>query len=268
MQASPQFWDLQEFSVGSPVHVAVVLALVAGGAAVVAVGRRARQLGPEAARRVDRAWAAALAGLWVAVVAYNLLPSRRKLDRALPIHVCHVVGLAGAVAAATRSRTARATVYFCGLGICSQAVITPALAVGPAHADFWVFWVWHGAIMTAAAYELAARRYRPRWRDWRLATAVTLTYAPVVATIDWCLATNYGWLGRGGPTSWSLMSLLGAWPGRMPLLVGMACFNMALIALPWPRNWPRLSRRGLPMPQPTAAFAVAGRLGAPVRSAA
>jgi len=271
MQVTATALWLHTFHTGSLTHLAMVTGLAIVGVGLVAAGRAARRQGPTAARQIDRWLAAILLTVWVSVQIYDVMPARRGWGRSLPLHVCHVAALAAPVALATRRRSARAILYFWGVGLSTQALVTPTLYVGPAHTDFWVFWGFHGAIVLPAAYDLAARHYRPRWKDWRLAVAAGLVYLPLVFAIDWRLWTNYAWLRRGDCGGQrSLLSLFGPWPGRVPCLALAACGAMTVLALAWPRNWPRRRPRQpqiTPGPLPLA-FPVAGWPDRPVRSAA
>ncbi len=228
------FWHT--FRTGSPIHGAALLGIALGCVAVVAMGRAARRRGPSAARRLDAAGAAIVAGIWLFLLGHSMMPVRFGWGQSVPLHVCHVVGVAAPAALWGRRRVARAVLYFWGLGITTQAILTPSVTVGPAHGQLWLYWGWHFVLVAAAAYDLGARRYRPCWRDWRLAVAVGLAYAPVAFSVDCALGTDYGWLGQRRYSQWTLMELFGPWPARVPWLVLAACATMALLAVVWPRN--------------------------------
>ena len=260
--ATSSLW-WHQFKPATPMHVLAVAGVAVGCIWLVAVGRAARRRGPATARWVNRLLAVALLAFWVALVVYFLMPARRGWGQSLPLHICHVVALAGPVAVATRNRLARALVYFWGIGLSTQAMLTPILTVGPAHAIFWVYWLWHGSLVGAAAYDLGARRYRPTWSDWQLAVAAALVYVPVVFTVDSLLYTDYGWVGRGSSLErWTLLNLFGPWPGRVPWLLLAACGVMAVLTLSWRRNWPGQAATA------PILFPVAEHVERPLRSAA
>ena len=226
----------RHFHAGSPMHAAVVVGVATACAAVAVAGNAARRRGPTPARRFELVLCCGTLAVWVGVVAFNLLPAHRGWDASLPLHVCHVAGLAAPVALIRRARVARAITYFVGLGLCTQAFLTPVLDQGPAYGAFWVCWVWHGAIMVAVVYDLAVRRYRPTWHDWRLAVGVTAVYVPVVFLVDWRLGTMYGWVGPIESDHWTLLTPFGRWPGRVPWVTLTACGIMAALAAAWPHN--------------------------------
>jgi hypothetical integral membrane protein (TIGR02206 family) len=219
------------------------------------------------ARRPSRAADAFLAAAcvaavvaWLAVFARDLLPDRRGWDNSLPLHLCDFVGLAVPVALWTGWRPARTLLYFWGLAFSSQAFWMPVVRVGPAHADFWLYWASHAAIVVAAAYDAAVLGYRPRWADWRWAVAATAVYAGVVAPLDGLLGANYGYVGDTGGARGSLVAAFGPWPGRVPVLVAAAAAVMAALTLPW--EWRASASRTQPARTPQAVPpVVAGRIG-------
>ena len=224
------------FSCGSAMHAAVIAVTVVAVVAIVVAGRLIRRRGATVARRLDRCGAAVLLLTWATVVAYDLKPARRSVAQSTPLQVCDVVIVSATIGLFTRRRTARAIGYFWGLGLSSLAFIAPVLREGPNRPAFWLYWGLHGGIMAAAAYDVFARRYRPRWADWRLAVAAASAYAPAVVVLNAMLETNFGYLGavRGGRQR--MVDAFGPWPGRVPWIVLTGCGVMAALALPWPRN--------------------------------
>ncbi len=133
----------------------------------------------------------------------------------------------------------RAFVYFCGLGLCTQALITPSLVEGPAQFPFWFFWSTHGMIVGVACYDLAARGYRPGWRDFGVACVAAAFYVLFVLPIDLVTGWNYGFVGPSRPDVPSIVDLLGPWPRRLIAIVAIAAAVMFALLVPW-----LLARRG------------------------
>lgn len=235
---------LTSFAPGTAMHAAVIVALGMVTAAAVVVGRRARPRGLAAARRADRGWATLLLIAWVVAEAWDLVPAHFTLAGSLPLHVCDVVGLVASVAVVTRWRACRAVGYHWGTGLSSLAFVAPVVTVGPAHVCFWVYFAGHGAIVAAAAYDVAVRRYRPTWRDWRVSAAAALAYAVVIFGVDLAMGTNYGYVGPDGYGQRSAVAAFGPWPGRVPWLVLTAVAVMAALTVPWTR-YHRRNRPGL-----------------------
>src|SRR5262249_28040185 len=74
-------------------------------------------------------------------ISYFLMPGRRSWTESLPLQLCDLAGLLAPVALALgekkQFRWARTLVYFWGLGLSSQAFVTPVLTEGfPA----WRYW--------------------------------------------------------------------------------------------------------------------------------
>ena len=231
----------------SAMHAAVVVGVLGGTAAAVAVGRVARTRGPQSARRVDHAWAALLATGWLANLGFGIATFQPSDGLPVPLHVCDVVGLIAPVAVVRRWRTLRAIVYFWGIGLSTQAFITPVMSAGPRYLAFWVYFGCHAAIVGGAGYDLFARRFRPSWRDWQRAAAAALVYAVVMFAIDAATGCNFGYLGPATNRR-TLLAAFGPWPARVPWLVLTAVGVMAALALPWRQNRRRAIERFAPRP--------------------
>lgn len=199
--------------------------------AVVAAGRRLR--GRPLLPRLEVGLGVVELVLWVLYGAYWLTPARFNWGQSLPLQLCDLASLAAPVALISRARWARTLLYFWGLGLCSQAFITPTLREGPGSLYFWIFWSQHGVIVGGAIYEAVVRGYRPRAGDWMLAIAVTVGFVGFAFALDIGLGANYGYVGASKPGAPTVIDQLGAWPGRVILvgLLGMAAFGAAW--LPW-----------------------------------
>ena len=213
------------------VHLAVVgLILLTAAWAI----HHRRMLGTESARLTfDRR----LVLVGFALVAVNqtseLLPWRFELNRSLPIHICDVVGLIAPLAILTHRRVLRAMLYYWGIGLSTQALITPELQEGLSGFTFWVFWVPHGMIVLLAIYDLVVFRYRPTWKDYFLAVGVLAVFIAMVFPINLWLNVNYAYVGRGIPGQVSVIDFLGPWPLRLyKLVLGVLVF-LAAMTLPF-----------------------------------
>ena len=205
---------------------------------MVAHGRARR--GTEALRRHERAFAWINLAAWILVQLWSLHPRNFKAASALPLHVCDLASPLATVAILRPDwRVARTVLFYWGLGLCTQAFLTPDLKEGMAHVAFWAFWLPHAGIVGSAVYDLAARDYRPGWSDLRDATIVTLSYAVVVFTIDAMFGCNYGYLGRSGPDTPSALDFLGPWPARVGVMIAIGQALFILMTLPF-RPWKRL----------------------------
>ena len=222
---------LHNFNAFGPVHLIVLIVVAVATWALV---RHRRRLPAEPdRRRFDVALGVAALTVWMVNQTLEMMPWRFALHRSLPLHVCDVVGVFAALAMITGSRPWRAMLYYWGVGLSTQALITPELAYGLASFDFWSFWVPHGTIIALAVYDLVARGFRPGWRDYAVGVATLLVYLAVVLPFDLAYHVNYGFVGRGTPGQPSVIDFLGPWPIRTyKLCVGVAIF-LALITVPW-----------------------------------
>src|SRR3954468_14770483 len=159
--------SLDSFRPYSAIHLAVILVLAGITTGCVVLARVWR--GTPRAQTLDRTLAVVTFAAWVWVQTFGVLPARWDPAKALPLHVCDLAGLITPLMLWTRWRPLRAICYFWGLGLSTQGFIQPDLREGPADPSFWVFWTGHVAIVAAALYDLIARGYRPRWRDYGVA---------------------------------------------------------------------------------------------------
>ena len=223
---------LQHFELFSPLHGLVVLVSTLCLAALVVVGRRWR--GSRRQRQFELALAAAAGFTWVIANGYYLMPGRFSLSRALPLHVSDLLGLIAPMALLFAGcRPLRALLYYWGIALSTMAFITPDLKTGPAHLGFWFFFAAHLMILVAVAYDLLVRDFRPGWRDWRAAVALSLVYVAGIVPLNLLLEANYGFLGKGAPGQPSLIDFLPDWPWRIVVMFAMAIAAMAAMTLPW-----------------------------------
>lgn len=127
----------------------------------------------------------------------------------------------------------RALLYFWGFGLSTQALLTPALTDPPSSIWFWAFWLQHGFVIAAAVYDVAAREFRPAWRDWLFASGAIILYGIAMLPVNHWLGANYGFLGDSRPETPSIIDLLGPWPARLFVIALLAPGVMAILMLPW-----------------------------------
>jgi hypothetical integral membrane protein (TIGR02206 family) len=216
-------------------HAWAIIALLLGSALLVKIGWFFHQRGESSGKRFDRLLANLLLLIWIIAFLWDLLPSKIGWGNSLPLHVCDFIGLVAPFALVSDRRVLRNALYFCGLGVCSQAIITPAIQAGPLHFDFWLYWFDHGAIIAAAIYDLAVRRYRPTWWDWQQMVLISVGYLMAIVPIDVLMHFNYGYLGNTEDAQRSVVTVFGNWPARIPRLFLASWIVMAAMVLPWLR---------------------------------
>lgn len=233
---------LDEFHAFSVVHVSTLaaLAVIIGG--VVATGAHLR--GTARGRAFDRLVAMGGAVAWLIVAIWWLSPARFTWGNSLPLQLCDLAGLIAPIALWLKYRWARGLLYFWGIGLCSQGLVTPIAREGPAHAAFWMTWLNHGAIAMLAVYDLVVLRFRPTWRDLGRTLLITTAYALCMFGLDAALGWNYGYVGRSKPGAPTILDSLGPWPERVLIIMALGAAAITALMLPWQLVWWSHRRRG------------------------
>lgn len=219
------------FGMFSPMHGAVVV--ICGGIIGLAcvLGRRWR--GTERERWLRSGVAGLSLGIYAVYVGEGFLPERFSWGYSLPLHVCDLMGMLATAVMVVPRRWSRGLLYYFGLGLCTQGFITPIVTSGPAHLHFWLFFWLHTWIVGAAVYDLVVGGFRPTWADYRRSMGIGLAYVALLMGFNVGMGTNYGYIGPSNPAVPTLVDHLGAWPGRVGLMVLMGGVVFALLTLPW-----------------------------------
>lgn len=222
---------MDSFRPFSPLHGLVLLAIAALTALAIVLRRRRAPDAP--ASRIEIAVGGGYAALWVGTFVWLLFPPQHDPKSTYPLQLCHLAALAGAFVLPVPRRPLRAFVYFCGLALCTQALVTPNLREGPALYPFWFFWATHAMLVGVPLYDVFARGYRPTVRDYGTACLLAAVYVATVLPIDVLTGWNYGFVGPGDAGVASVVDVLGPWPQRLPAIAAIAAGAMALLLLPW-----------------------------------
>jgi hypothetical integral membrane protein (TIGR02206 family) len=225
------------FIVFGPQHLLVLGLFGLGCVAAVLAGARLH------ARPRTEARAGRVAGVVVLVVCgpFEVLDWLHAVGHwrtALPVQICDFGWLVAGVALATRSRGWSALLYYWGLTLCVQGVLTPDLDHVFPQVQFFGYWVRHLAPPWAAVY-LVRARHGPSWRDYRTAVAVAVTGLAMV--LNRILGSNYDYL-NAKPATHSALDLLGPWPWYVLSEVVLVAAFWALITWPWNRRRAAISR--------------------------
>ena len=105
-----------------------------------------------------------------------------------------------------------ALVYFWGLTLTVQGILTPSLSELFPDPRYFMFWGMHFFTVWAAVYLTFGLGVRPSWRSYRFTVAVTAVWAVMVMVFNALAGTNYGYLNRK-PAVGTLLDLFGPWPG-------------------------------------------------------
>lgn len=187
------------------------------------IGRRHLARGrPDLEQRLASAWGgfAVAVNLWS--IIYWHLPENFKADESLPIQLCDLACMLAPLVLLTDWRWPRALLFFWGLGLSTQAFVTPTVVEGPAHMKYYLFWLVHLVIVGTAVYELAVRRFRPTLRDLILTIAAGIAYLLAMVIVNQWLGSNYGFIGNRLRETPTLVDRLGPWPQRIFVMAGIA----------------------------------------------
>ncbi|MFQ5510689.1 MAG: TIGR02206 family membrane protein [Candidatus Krumholzibacteriia bacterium] len=218
------------FQLFSLIHVAVVAFFALFWGMLITLAKRR---GPEHLAGAERGFAIVSLLVWIVAEGYWMLPGRFDVSYTLPIHLCDIAALLVPLALFYRKRVLITLLYFWGIGLSLQAIITPELHEGPARFEFWLFWSYHTMIVGSALYFVVARGFRPTWSDWRIAVLGSVLYLAVVFPIDVIFDYNYGFVGNMRPNQPTLIDILGPWPWRVLVMAGLGVALMLILLLPW-----------------------------------
>jgi hypothetical integral membrane protein (TIGR02206 family) len=211
--------------------VLTVFALV--GALAVVLGRRLR---PPAATRFERTAGALVLVLCAPFELLELVSGIGHWRTDLPVQICDAAWLVAGIALVTRGPRWSAVLYYWGLTLSLQGVVTPHLDQLFPDPRFFGFWARHLSPVWAALYLVGARA-GPSWRDYRFVLGVTTLWAVLVLVLNGAYGSNYGFLSRK-PASHSLLDLLGPWPWYVVAEAAIVAAGWALITWPWNRRSP------------------------------
>ena len=161
---------------------------------------------------------------WWAVLATR--PAWNAAD-GLPLELCDVTAVVGAVALWWRRMILVELLWFWGIGGGVLALVTPEL---PADFPSWLFfqyYVVHGGIVVTPLLLCVGLRVWPRRGAVWWVAAVTLGYALCIAVVNILTGGNYLWM-RHPPTTANLLDVLGPWPWY---LLSMAVVGLAALLL-------------------------------------
>src|SRR5688572_13452710 len=192
----------------------IVLAILAFATAI-ACAAGVRWRGTAGLRRAERATGWLMLVIYFTATTYWLHPANFRLDVSLPIHMCDMTGLLAPLVLLTGRRIFRALLYFWGIGLSSQGVLTPILDHGWDHVTFYLYWLVHLSIIGTAVYDLVARGYRPSFRDCLIATGWCAVWLGVVLAVNLTYDVNYGYVGNITPERPTAIDALGPWPLRV-----------------------------------------------------
>jgi hypothetical integral membrane protein (TIGR02206 family) len=220
-----------QFSAYSPSHLTVLAVFAIGSAALVWIGRRQTE---SQARFLGRGLGALTLAIFGVALVYKLIEP--DIAHSVPLQLCDLAELTAAYALWSQRKWASTLVYYWGLPLSSQALITPDLHAPdfPSH-DFVTFFTLHLLVVWAAIYLTWGYGMRPNWQSYRSAVIVTLAWGAFTFVFNAVAGSDYGFLNRK-PLNASLLSLLGPWPFYVLVEIVIVSAVWALMTWPWERE--------------------------------
>ncbi len=202
------------------------------------LGRKWRSQGdPESISR-EKQLCAAWAGFIICVniwsLFYWLQPEHYDIKQSLPLQMCDIGTLLAPLLFLTHWRPIRSIMYFWGIGLSTQAFITPTLLEGIGHPRYWIFWLGHLAIVGSTIYDVIVRRFRPTFGDFLSTTIITIIWYTAVGLLNTQLHSNYGYSGNIIPTRPTIIDKLGPYPARVFIVAAIVIVLFAILWAIWP----------------------------------
>jgi hypothetical integral membrane protein (TIGR02206 family) len=216
---------------GASHAVAAVIGVV-GAVGVVVLARRVRDRSVE--ERVRRGFALLIPVFTVPLQVRQWLPGEFDLDTSIPLQICDLSWVVAMHALWTRSRRSSALLYYWGLTLTVQAVVTPTLSKDFPDPEYVMFWGMHLLTIWAALFLTFGLGIRPDWRGYRFTVLCTVVWVLVVMAFNLATGTNYGYLARKPEVS-SLLDAFGPWPLYVVVEAAVLLAGWALITWPWVR---------------------------------
>jgi hypothetical integral membrane protein (TIGR02206 family) len=218
------------FSAFDTSHQAAIGILLVGIALLIWAGRRFRLADP--GDRLGKVLAVVTLALTVPLQILYFTPSYWDLQKTLPIQLCDLASFVAIYALWTHKRWAVGLVYYWGLTLTTQAIITPDLAAAFPDPVFLLYWGMHLIIVWAAVYLVWGRGVTPNWHTYRVAVAATAAWAVTIYAFNVAVGTNYGYL-NAKPNAASILDVLGPWPGYVLAEIAIIIAVWALATWPW-----------------------------------
>ena len=195
----------------------------------------ARHLGQLGQQRLGRGLALVILLIMLPFQIGAMSPPFWDVQYSLPLQLCDLAWMVAVVALWSGRRWASDLLYFWGLTLTVQGLITPALGYGYPHIGFFMFFAMHCLVVWAAIYRTWGMGFRPDWGSYRCAVVVTLGWMGLMLLVNALLGTNYGFVSAK-PASASILDALGPWPVYLFWEVVIAMAAWALLTLPWVRG--------------------------------
>lgn len=215
-------------------HVAALLVIAIALVVCTALARRATRRGEDdRAQRVLAGAGWAMLATSVGWQVWTLLPANFDVDQSLPFHFSDALRILTAIAMITRAGWAVAIVYYWGLTLNLQSVLTPDLNYLQFPAlEFAMYWIMHAVPLIVPVVFTWGLRVRPTWRGYRVAFCATVAWSFLAFVVNLVTGANYSYVS-GGPAGTSLLDVLGPWPLYLVSVALLMLAVWALMTWPW-----------------------------------
>lgn len=159
----------------------------------------------------------------------------QALDNVLPLHLCDLAAIIAGFALFTRKPILLTLTYFWGIAATTQALLTPAITIGPPALPYIHFFIQHFAIVAAALYIPIVLKWKPEmpwWKSPLKVFGISVAYQGFALLINALLKTNFAFASRP-PDNPSLIDHLGPWPFYLFAMQAIAFVLFLLLALPF-----------------------------------
>lgn len=219
--------DPAAFTPFSQTHAIVAGSHVLAMVVLVLLGRAWR--GREAGESLHIMWTAFVTIIQLVNLVCWSTPPRLDPADSLPLHICDLAGLIAILALVTEARWARLLMFYWGIGLSTQAFITPVITDAPDTMRFQLFFLSHLTIVATPIYDVLVRGFRITWRDFAWAMVFTLAYGGVVIPLNMLFDWNYGYAGQTTPDNPTIIDKLGPWPLRLLWMAGIVFTLFAIM---------------------------------------
>lgn len=222
----------QTFRAFGPSHRAVLVLFAMATVCLIGYGWLRRSRGQTGNDALGLAFALLLLAIEIPLQVFSMLPAQWKLDESLPFHLCDLAWMVAVVALLTRAAWAFGLLYYWGLTLTVQGLLTPHLVEDFPHWQFLLFFSGHSLVVLAAVYLTAVAGMRPTWRLLGTTIAVTVCWALLMLAFNALAGTNYLYVNGKPPTA-SAFDLMGPWPWYLGVALAIGVALWAAITWPW-----------------------------------
>lgn len=211
-------------------HLTVLGLVIVIGTWMVGTARAGKW--PRLVRAQEIALAMALFACWPAKLIAGWLVGLLDAEAVLPLHLCDLAAISGAVALLTRWKLGAEFLYFWGLAGTLNGLITPTTTSGFPHPVFISFFLLHGGVVLAAFYVVLGTPLWPRPGAVRRVTLYSLAYLALISLFNRVAGTNFAFTNFK-PATASLFDALGPWPIYVLALIPLGCISFLVLYAPF-----------------------------------